>query len=485
MYSAYQTGNLCPFERKVVRKLLINSTVEIVVVGGSNTAGHDLEDSVNERWSTVFTNFINDAIDASFNVDNIAVAAYDTNMWITSLHEKPFHTADLIILDLSINDQTVHDLSHLPSVYKNFIEELNKLPNHPAILSLQTFRTSNTSTDDINKHCPNPKHYGYCCGEDSNRYWYCRRWWMQQDFTTPTLQNAGVQYVSYRDLVWPLYSSPPSNLPKFWKGLSHVDAKGHRLLGKLVAFGFMSMINESMQLVEDCDRDYNSESSLSTIPTSIAQKLSKSTCYYSESCEDIDNRNKTSICSQPLSILRATESIESFLPADMPNVWEYKSDSRDKYGWILETNVSFITQLCLSDQSPSPICEKAVDLHSILFRIEIGNSNPILKIHFLKSFSVKMGAIILRIGNDTSRKDNIIHIDGKWDQHYSVTQVITLIGNISSLVGCYQNDVVVLPYLQTLLPGTHEVFFSIPSHHIQILNPGGHLKFKLLGIMSC
>ena len=76
-------------------------------------------------------------------------------------------------------------------------------------------------------------------------YQYCQRWWEMQDFSAMTFNKLKIPFVSYRDLVWPDYAHPPPNLPVLWNGRSHPDFKAHRLIGKLIAFGFMMQLKDA------------------------------------------------------------------------------------------------------------------------------------------------------------------------------------------------------------------------------------------------
>lgn len=45
----------------------------------------------------------------------------------------------------------------LPQLYNTFIQLLDRIPNHPAILFHQAFRTARYDTGDLNFNCPEVK----------------------------------------------------------------------------------------------------------------------------------------------------------------------------------------------------------------------------------------------------------------------------------------------------------------------------------------
>lgn len=148
----YHKGNLCPFKRSVVSKMIRKEPIDIYIIGGSVTYGADLPDRLRMRWSQRFTDIMTSGwYSGVINVRNIAVGACNLDVWIDKVNEVK--NADLVIIDLSVNDQGF-DLQGLPVLYQNFIQVLDNLPKHPALLIHYAFRTGQNDKREFG-HCPN------------------------------------------------------------------------------------------------------------------------------------------------------------------------------------------------------------------------------------------------------------------------------------------------------------------------------------------
>lgn len=192
MSKVYHEGNLCPFRRKIISKMAKSQDIEIMIVGGSVTYGADLKDRLNQRWSHRFEQIMNSGwYDGKIKINNKGVGACNIDVWIDRVPE--FKSADLIIVDLSVNDQGF-DLQALPHLYHSFIQLIDALPNHPALLFHQAFRTAKYDHGDIQAHCPKLEDQGTCC----NGYLYCKRWWDMQDFVAIPLSQYRVPFISFR-----------------------------------------------------------------------------------------------------------------------------------------------------------------------------------------------------------------------------------------------------------------------------------------------
>jgi hypothetical protein len=239
LFRVYHPGNVCPFKRKVMSKLATGEKIKILIVGGSVTYGADLQDRMGQRWSTYFTQLLNSGwYSGGLEIVNIGVGACNVDVWMYKVSQMS--DADLVIVDLTVNDQGF-DLQALPHLYRTFVQLIDDQPNHPALLFHQAFRTANHDYNDINKHCPEEHSHGTCC----NGFYFCKRWWDMQDFVGIALNRLGVPFMSYRDLIWPSYENPPSTLDIWWNGMSHPDYKAHRMIAKLLAFGFMMQVKDA------------------------------------------------------------------------------------------------------------------------------------------------------------------------------------------------------------------------------------------------
>jgi len=476
MHHVFHAGNPCPFQRKVMAKLQRRETVKIEILGGSSTFGADLKKKDEERWSNKLNVVMNGGwINSSnpFSIVNRAIPACNVDSWIYLLSR--FKDADMVIVDLSVNDQGF-DLPVLPLYYKTLIQLLDDLPNHPALLFVQMFRTSLQSKKEIDSVCPAEDKHGHCC----NDIWWCKRWWDMQDYVTEALHKYKVPYVSYRDLVWPVYSQPPEHLNLFWNGYSHPDYKNHALIGKLISYAMLRLImqasgghgsGESGAVV--CKDNSNDRYVFGNGVDSSVQLL----------------------CSAPKVKMYATDAaaLETFRPVPRavnqgPSLWRYFNDSKEKYGWILEHSQEKHAANC----STQPIgCGSGSVLATtvISFEVEFGSS-PVLQVTYLKSWSEDMGTALLWIDDKINQT---VLLPAYWKDEYSVSHYTTItpfkMTNVSAIV---LGENFVLP---TLSPGRHVVNIAANSleisqyftHGSTVLTSRGIKKFKwkLLGLTSC
>ena len=214
----YHSGNLCPFQRKVLSKMAHKETIFIEILGGSLTFGADLNNNTEDRWSHRFEQIMNSGWYGGYiSVVNRGICACSIDCWLQQTNL--FSNADLIIVDLSVNDQ-FFPMETLPKYYETLVQLLNSLTKQPALMFHQEFRTAGNKGEDLYKHrrdCPDQTAY---IPSDRGPYYLCRRWWEMQDYVAQALNEYSVPFVSYRDLVWPDFEHPPSELPHFWNGLS-------------------------------------------------------------------------------------------------------------------------------------------------------------------------------------------------------------------------------------------------------------------------
>lgn len=458
MEGVYHKGNICPFMRTVGSKIHENKSFKILIIGGSVTYGADLRDRNNQRWSNKFTQIMNSGWhNQSVNVVNGAIAACNVDSWIYRV--KTFGDADLIIIDTTVNDQGF-DLQALPLLYHTFIQLIDNLPSHPALLFHQAFRSALRDKNDINKHCPND----YISNDQG--ILVCRKWWEMQDFVTKTLKHFRIPYVSYRDLVWPDYYHPPANLESVWNGMSHPDYHAHAMIAKLISYGVYNLLKEIKHIhyTKHCEQ-------------------TNSIHYISPHLKDASIQE---LCPHPLVDMQANTdplSYQSFrftniqppIPIEI-NHWRFYNDSKQKFGWILELNQTYLHSQCpASTPDRGIICESLLPRVTLSLNIEVSQQNPIIQLLFLKSYDERMGIASLWL--DDYRNESI-EINSRWDLSYSVTRYASLspkeLTNVSSII---KGDNIIL---SRLLPGSHVLHIS-PKNIIEQNN----YKWKLLGVIAC
>jgi hypothetical protein len=473
-------GNLCPFKRKILDKMANGENVKILIVGGSVTYGADLKDRLKQRWSYSFTELLNSGwYSGKFDVVNVGVGACNVDTWIYRTKEKDFQSADLIIVDLSVNDQGF-DLQVLPHLYETFIQLLDALPQHPAIYFNQAFRGAKLDKNDINKHCPTD--YISCCPGSGELF--CHRWWEMQDFVSIPLKKFGIPFVSYRDLVWPDYFHPPDQLNQFWNGMSHPDYKAHALFAKLFAYGFYRQLKEShhYHLANDCDAKERETYSTQENRNSAVQPICKNDFITNMQAGD----SPASKANFQVLSNEEKQQQEKVIAMTFSPFWRYYNDSQLKFGWILDTAKEEVIKLCPQgeantfqsnnrDKIDSFVCDKAIATHSLSLPVEFQEENPKLQITFLISYAEEMGDILLWLDNNSQET---VKLTGKWSMDYSVRHVATISKEPLVNVSSYMKGDSYL--LSSLSPGRHVLHLSV-AHW----NHKEKFKWKLLGVSTC
>lgn len=159
--------------------------------------------------------------------------------------------------------------------------------------------------------------------------------------------------------------------------------------------------------------------------------------------------------------------------------WRYYSDSKSKYGWLLETTQHTVEEICRTERDTKTssnnqiLCSDALKLSTISFAIQLG-LEPHIQIFYLKSYNAIMGAVTIWMDNDTAES---IVVQGLWTKRLSVTHVLTISQkSISTNDGATNMDSYVFP---SLSEGAHVLHFNLA----QFKNK--QFKFKLLGITTC
>jgi hypothetical protein len=476
MHGVFKGGNICPFQRKLISKMQKGQRLVIEVLGGSATFGADLKKKEEERWTTRFQTVMNSGWyngTGGIAVVNRAIPACNVDAWI--YQTSRFKDADMVIVDLSINDQGF-DLPVLTLYYQTLVQLLDELPNHPAILFVQGFRTSLQSKKEVDSVCPDAEKHGSCC--TPTVYW-CRKWWDMQDYVTVSLRKLKVPYVSYRDLVWPVYSSPPENLQSYWDGLSHPSAGVHLLYGKLVSFAFMRllMLSHGADTHNKCTKEGSDRYHAGTAGAEGAVG---------------EGGAVTAICGgdKYLTSMFANDSAASqhsfdpFLVRDsgQQQQWRFYNDSKEKFGWILEAKPENA-----SCEASTPCLDART---KISFEMVFGPA-PTLQVTYLKSWSEDMGTAVLWLDE---KRDQAVLLPGYWKDEYSVSHYTTITptrqANVS-LIMLGENFL-----MPSLSPGKHVVHIAAASlaetsyftHGTTIMTKkklNNKFKWKLLGLQSC
>ena len=166
-----------------------------------------------------------------------------------------------------------------------------------------------------------------------------------QDFASVAFEKYQIPYISFRDLVWPEYNNPPETLPEIWNGMSHPDQRAHKLIAKLISYGFMMQLKESHTVRdEDC----------SLTKKGKENEENPNSRYFNAANTDPTIKP---ICDTVLTQMMATDtptSQDNFKLIDTPpSTWRFYNDSKLKYGWILEFTKEDVRASCKEGGSDS------------------------------------------------------------------------------------------------------------------------------------
>jgi hypothetical protein len=195
---------------------------------------------------------------------------------------------------------------------------LTNFPSKPAVFSIELFRTAYNNKRDANRECQN--HIKVLTDPVLNQPCFsCEQWWMPQDWRVSARERNSVSYISYRDAVWPDQHHPPNELCQYWSGMSHPKAGVHSMVASTILFTFLLVDHKKGTMVQ---RFRDLEQRIQIEPPSL----------------------DLGICLQPVSSFRAGQG-NPIDPMNMSTTnrnksscWEFKADSKEKYGWICETS---------------------------------------------------------------------------------------------------------------------------------------------------
>ena len=506
-------GNICPFHRKILPKIVRYENIRIVIVGGSMTCGVNIPKKDTNKWSTVFYYMMNSGwYSGTFEVFNIAIPATSVEVWIDKIRMTEIagttvgEAADLIIVDEQVNDQ-VFKLEALPALYHAFIKVLDGLPSRPAVLFTQTFITLGNAFNEISRKCPLDGQWGSCCGG----YYWCMSHWNMSDYVVPTLNLFGVPYISYRDLFWPDYENN-SLVRLYWNGNSHPDIRTHKMFAKMVSFLFFMQLNESIAESNQegssgkCSSPHGSPSSYHSASARNKSKSSGQLCpgkpstymHASDKYDSIHNFKVSATETKLQSIEFEDELFNITIEQKVDLQWRYYDDSRSKFGWILDIDQAELRSrnLCSAGTSDSPStstssitstdtpassasssmtwwCDRASEFYQLPLQVEVGEE-AIIQLFFLKSYNTSMG--VATIWLDSYENESVL-VSGFSDKMFSITSKVTLSNR--SLDDEFNGTVSSAHILPHLTAGKHVLHIS-GSYF-----PMDRFKWKLLGLTSC
>jgi hypothetical protein len=370
---------------------------KIVVIGGSMTAGtidfphmiikeiawpHKLLNFMNHKWSN-----------PSIEIINLATGGANEDYWIknidTVLDQEPI---DVILVESALNDQCAFHQQASKEQYVNrtsnsLLNILMNFPSKPAVISVELFRTAYDNYGDAKSHCLNNVRETMDPALNQSCY-FCEQWWMPQDWRVSARERNSVSYISYRDGVWPDQHHPPNELCQYWSGLAHPKAGAHAMVASTVLFTFLLVDHKRDAMVK---KFHELEQSIKIEPISA----------------------DLGVCLHPVSSFRAiqgdprdpmdTLSINS----DKPSCWEFRADSKEKYGWICEVNRTSP----LSNVNGQPLAPDSLDMQKY---VTIGKKKLVIVSHLLSYDKTMARAAIWFSGLGSNNTSNVFVGNPVW-----------------------------------------------------------------------
>jgi hypothetical protein len=427
--------------------------VDIAVIGGSMTYGHNCHDSVlgdlkDCAWPRRLEQLLR-TLNPKIVVHNNARPGWGYENWLYDWSLRSHHP-DLYIIDLAVNAQSFAksplQLQQVLDVFLHTLLRRKQTMNNAsyAILFLETFRTCSIHVDDCDKHCVFEEQGQMHSNLTNLSYSWCNGWWSIQDFETPVLRHYGIPIASYRDAVWPDLANPTRLLPCFWNGMSHSDAIAHILAADVVMYAMHRLMSYKPGN-SICDVE-----SMNPVPFHqnlvIPQYCSDSAYPYGTKLSSITNP-------------------ENFLPISS-YCWNFTEDRPGKHGWIA-------TASSVTNKTNQPNNYLAFAINT--------SSTPRLEITYLQSYE-NYGRVQLFIGRQDFNKTRIGEALGSYElsgfsgEHFSVPKTTVFVRNGSVVSPMSSHDFHILP--NSVTNGTFVVALVL-----LIETPTS--KFKLLEINSC
>jgi hypothetical protein len=336
--SEFELQNLISLQRlaaKLIKLEQHSHNLTVVVMGGSMTTGfvdgsrtgtrdlafpRKLEQFMRHQWPA-----------SSLKVINIAQGGADENFWLGKLDHVMELDPDVILVESAVNDQCAYDKQDEKAEFVNstsfsLLSLLINLPQQPAVISVELFRTAFGNANDANRHCR-----GQVQNTSDPRCYFCPQWWKPQTWRGNARKYNSVSQASYRDAVWPILHHPPDDLcSKYWNGLSHPDAGVHTMVASTIFFQFLVVMEKANVLLQ-----LSKQANDAIVPKAI--NTPKGICLaHISSYHAMQDDPKDPFIDEEGTLSEGNATNSNYL--DSYSCWNFRADVQRKYGWICEVN---------------------------------------------------------------------------------------------------------------------------------------------------
>ncbi|KAK8870123.1 hypothetical protein IAR55_000693 [Kwoniella newhampshirensis] len=451
--------------RRLLHKVLRGEPLIISVIGGSITKGHHIEKD--EIWFHRFREWFDDYVGEDVQITEVNGAAPATGSDYYSFC-FPLHipeNSDLVLVELAVNDEGI--LEHVENM-ENLLRGLLDMPHKPAVMLVEAmaFSGGGMGGGGGRMHLP-----------------------VAQYYDVPVLNQRhplANHFARYPQLVRPYFTED-------WWGnpdTRHVNARGHRDLGMLVA-SFVKDVACQMLSEEDFSvpaPEVDEEISLLSAITNIYAIDEGQTVEDAQAQDEHLVRQQTSWPDQTKS-WRKGATAEQPIGELMPGLWttpvEYGMMPRMRIlnGWNPDPNfiVPPFHPICLSTRAREPrfnltpsandgwdywIHPEHLDKPYLVGRVpgatvtfELETNVGLVKMYSLKSKTFGLGTIECWVDEERDRSAKVI---GWWDN-----------GDIN--IGRFDT------IRDDLRPGRHTVTCEVLE---ETSDPGGGHDFRMISLMS-
>lgn len=476
-----QNNNPCPFRERILQKMSKNETINIVVVGGSETQGSGIipiEKRFELRWSKLLDNLLNSGwYTGKFNVINISKGGWNIHIWGKRIDQISDLKPDMIIGDFTLNDAIEEDEKKIKDFYDIFVRLLETFTIRPAILLNFTFRLFKPG----DKHDTTLPPYNYTYQIKDSEFFAYARFWRMQDVGKSIAIKYDIPFTSYRDIVFPDFFNPQSNLLHFWSDYLHPNQTAHKYMADNIFNTFSNLIKDGITTTK-CQSRINSK--LASFYNYCDRPSYIHPIYYNKMYRPVCYPDKI------LNAMDATIEYNSIFSFNMsPNFnestskWKFTSDSKSKFGWIydnvVDTNDKVYNYLDKSliqfNNNNITISEEDLEIinnNVLSFAINI---NEVVQVTYLNSYPDYFGSFIVWFDNDFSKTS---YINTRWGSQTSVPSSIYL---LIKKIPVHHHLIEENELYLNVSPGSH-ILNILP---VPRLDSPKRLKVKILGILSC
>ena len=319
-------GNLFPLKR-VFAKVEANVPVNVVVMGGSVTAGNECSIGSTWKqcaWSAQLQRILRAKGAESVNIHNAAVGGVDISVGIVQIYDRIWEKEivglksepDVFVLAFSSNDRGLIHSQFGGSMLQSFYEEIIRAihDRHP----LAAIIITSEATRDV----------GSSTSLNSFRI-------SVEGYIQTVAQHYGIPMWSYKDAIWTRHVSFCMSTPdaSCHNSPYHHPTSKHFASGVHAMYAYVMAFNVYQAYRHICLLD-----NLSITQRNTPNWRNASMCPMCDKAHlpprKFERPDKSTWCIEPKQVIQATDPSPLNFKATNAKNWDYFADRADKFGWI-------------------------------------------------------------------------------------------------------------------------------------------------------